>query len=84
MNDIANVEPPEEIEITPEMIRAGVSVFADYDSRFERPSDVVPEIFRAMWQERVRDIASSPSSEEHSCSDSSARAEPRKERPKAS
>lgn len=37
-----------EIEITPAMTKAGVSAFLNYDSRFERESDAVIEIFEAM------------------------------------
>jgi hypothetical protein len=36
------------IEITPEMIEAGVEIFTDYDPPVERPADVVSEIFRTM------------------------------------
>lgn len=37
-----------EVEITPEMMAAGLREFCAYDARFEGPEDVVPEIFRAM------------------------------------
>lgn len=37
-----------DIEITPEMIEAGVEVFCGYDSRFEGPEDVVVEIYEAI------------------------------------
>lgn len=37
-----------EIEITPEMIEAGVDAFVGYDSRFEGPHEIVVEIFEAM------------------------------------
>jgi len=40
--------PANEIEITPEMIRAGPLIFLDYDSRFEEPADCVVDIFRKM------------------------------------
>ena len=37
-----------EIEVTPEMIEAGVREFCSYDSDLERPKDIVADIFRAM------------------------------------
>ena len=37
-----------EIEITPEMIEAGVATFYDWDSRIEEPSGLVRQIFQAM------------------------------------
>jgi hypothetical protein len=37
-----------EVEITPEMIEAGVRAFCGYDARFEGPADIVTEIFDAM------------------------------------
>jgi hypothetical protein len=37
-----------DIEITPEMIEAGLSAFYDYDSRFEEPRDAIPAIYIAM------------------------------------
>jgi hypothetical protein len=49
-----NSDSVTEIAITPEMIEAGCRVFVGYDERFERPADVVPEIFRAMWRERAK------------------------------
>lgn len=39
----------EEIEITPEMIEAGMEIFLDYDPRFERPKTLVQDIYRAMF-----------------------------------
>ena len=39
---------PAEVEITEEMIRAGVEKFASYDPRFESREEVVQEIFLAM------------------------------------
>jgi hypothetical protein len=36
--------PETEIEITPDMIEAGVREFCGYDPRFEQPEDIVPEI----------------------------------------
>lgn len=67
MEDIANVDVTEveiapasceEIEITPAMIKAGVSAFLNYDSRFERESDTVFEIFEAMWAARAENAVS--------------------------
>ena len=40
--------PETEIEITPEMIEAGVAEFLAYDSDYERPRDAVVEIYLAM------------------------------------
>ena len=37
-----------EIAITPAMIKAGVSAFTAYDSRFEGPEEAVIEIYEAM------------------------------------
>jgi hypothetical protein len=42
-----------EIEITPEMIEAGVRAFLNYDSRFEEPADCVTDIFTAMMATRA-------------------------------
>ena len=42
-----------EIEITPEMIEAGVGEFLGYDSRFEEPRDAVIQIYLAMQRARV-------------------------------
>ncbi len=47
--DIANVDIPE-IEVTPEMIEAGLDVWADWDCRFEgNKDDVLRRIFLAMF-----------------------------------
>jgi hypothetical protein len=43
-----------EIEITPEMIAAGVSAFLEYDSRFENEACVVEDIYRAMVMAKDR------------------------------
>jgi hypothetical protein len=42
-----------EIEITPEMIEAGVAEFGRYDSRFGRPTEAVERIFMAMLSART-------------------------------
>jgi hypothetical protein len=47
--------PEEEIEITPEMIKAGILAYVSYDSRFEELEDVVPRVYKAM--EAVRNAA---------------------------
>ena len=39
-----------EIEITPEMMKAGLSAWYDYDSRFESEEDGVRAIFVAMLE----------------------------------
>lgn len=46
----AGVEAPARIviEVTPEMIEAGVREMSSYDSRFEMEEDCVPRIFLAM------------------------------------
>jgi hypothetical protein len=38
------------VEITPEMLQAGLEEFCSYDCRFEGPRDVIPDIFNAMIQ----------------------------------
>jgi hypothetical protein len=38
----------DKIEITDEMIDAGLKAWADYDSRFERPSSLVISIYQTM------------------------------------
>jgi hypothetical protein len=43
-----------EIEVTPEMVSAGVSAFLEYDSRFENEACVVEEIYRAMVMAKDR------------------------------
>lgn len=43
----------DEIEINEDMVAAGVLAFLDADLRFERPDDVVSEIYRAMSRQRV-------------------------------
>ena len=49
-------ETPEEIEITPEMVAAGVRAYFSRDSRFESEDEIVTNIFIAM----TRAAASSP------------------------
>ena len=41
-------QPAAEIEVTPEMVEAGVEVFCAFDRRFDSEDDVVKEIFRVM------------------------------------
>jgi hypothetical protein len=43
-------EPPEEIEITPEMIEAGVLALTSSDLRFEGHAEIVQEVWCAMWR----------------------------------
>jgi hypothetical protein len=52
MCDRQAVKPTEEIEITPEMIEAGVSVLLAADYRFESHADVVKDILRAVRNSR--------------------------------
>lgn len=42
----------EEIEVTPEMIEAGVAAFWAFDLRAEGPEGAVEDIFCAMWKAR--------------------------------
>ena len=44
---IAN-EAVSEIEVTPEMVRAGAKAWLSFDARFEEIDDVVIRIWRAM------------------------------------
>ena len=44
----AAAEPDGEVEITPEMIEAGVSELIEYDSRFESTESAVERIYYAM------------------------------------
>ena len=45
----------DDVEITPEMIEAGVSALLNHDSRFEVDyDDTIAEIFEAMWAARVK------------------------------
>jgi hypothetical protein len=46
--------PEAEIEITPEMMEAGVAAFFGYDSRFDPPEVAVEEIHRAMMHAMTR------------------------------
>ena len=43
-----------EIEITPEMIEAGLYVFSGMDTRFELEEDVVADIFVAMTKAKTK------------------------------
>ena len=40
--------PSDKIEITPEMIKAGVTAFLNFDSRFESEVEAVMDIYKAM------------------------------------
>jgi hypothetical protein len=42
----------DDIEITPEMLKAGAEAVAAYDERFEQPTDCANEVYLAM--ERAR------------------------------
>ncbi len=46
--------PGTEIEITPEMIEVGLAVLLNFDSRFERETWVVEDIYRSMEAARVK------------------------------
>lgn len=37
-----------EIEITPEMIEAGLGAWSDFDERFESPEEMIERVYRAM------------------------------------
>ncbi len=43
----------EEIEVTPEMVAAGVCALADLDSRFDDEQSVVAAVFRAMASQKL-------------------------------
>lgn len=42
-----------EVDVTPEMIEAGLKAMYEYDSRFEPYDNMVHDIFRAMTAVRV-------------------------------
>lgn len=44
-----------EIEVTPAMIEAGVTVLTFFDRQRDRGSDLVSDVFQAMW--RARNLA---------------------------
>ena len=50
MKDAANADVTE-IEVTPEMIEAGVEALVGYDPRFDLEEDAVKKIFLAMVAE---------------------------------
>jgi hypothetical protein len=45
------------MEVTPEMIAAGVREFCGYEPDLERPQHIVADIFRAMTRAKVRPSA---------------------------
>ena len=51
---------PEEIEVTPKMIDAGVYVLACMDRRVEENEEVVEDIYRAMVMARIGEDGSIP------------------------
>ena len=61
----SNNQLNDEIEITPAMLAAGVTVFFGFDERFESASDCVADIFRAMFRVKVNHEAAlgSPNSD---------------------
>lgn len=46
-----------DVEVTPEMIEAGLTALAWYDLAVDKGSLVVAEIYTAMEQERIRTVA---------------------------
>jgi hypothetical protein len=58
--DRSGDRPAHEIEITPEMIEAGVSVLCAFEPKFETEADAVRHIFGAMMKSRP--LASTSSS----------------------
>ena len=42
----------QEIEVTPEMIRAGIGAFCAWDSRYEEAESLVVDVFEAMTREK--------------------------------
>ena len=59
VNAITNSEEHEEIEITLEMIEAGVRAYRERDSRFMLDRDIVEEIFIAMAEAQANRPADS-------------------------
>ena len=45
---------PDEVEVTPEMIRAGAAELALYSDDYESKEDAAARIFEAMWLARPR------------------------------
>jgi len=45
--------PEHDVEITPAMMEAGVRAYESRDSRFDRPCDVVEDIFMSMIEARM-------------------------------
>jgi hypothetical protein len=44
--------PSTTTEVTPAMVEAGAHAYAMSDRRFEGIEDILPRIFRAMWEAR--------------------------------
>lgn len=50
MADRPALKKGQEIEVTPEMIKAGVPELLDYDPRYEPPEAAVERLFAAMME----------------------------------
>jgi len=44
--------PNDEIEVTPEMVHAGVMRYYDFDKRFYDKDEILAKVFIAMWKLR--------------------------------
>jgi hypothetical protein len=42
--------PPDKVEITEEMIEAGISAFLEYDPDYETPREAAEQIYEAMYR----------------------------------
>jgi hypothetical protein len=49
--------PVNEIEITPEMVEAGVRAFCSFRSGMETPDEVVEEVFKKMISAKNHDLS---------------------------
>lgn len=56
MDRIANADQPE-IEVTPEMVEAGVIEILKYDPELGGAADLAASVFRAMWMARLEGSA---------------------------
>ena len=59
VSGLSETGAPEEIEVTPEMIRAGARIYYAWDQRIGMFEYIVDDIFEAMWSAR-RDKMASP------------------------
>ena len=52
-NQDAGGNPGNEIEVTPEMIEAGVEAFFPFDRRYDEIDGAIARVWRAMWMARL-------------------------------